>query len=362
MSMTMSDLFIPPSVLCLADYEQAASQRVPASVWAWAQGGSHATRQREAAAFANWSISARVLADCRAGHTRRHLLGHRLHHPILLAPVGYQRLVHADGEAATAAGALDTVMTVSTMASVSVETIAANAAGPLWFQLYCQPRREDTLALIRRAEAAGAKALMVTLDAPVQAAPLDALRAGFTIPDTVRAVHVEGFAPPPKASAQWYNRALAPLCVAAPTWDDAQALRQHTSLPLLAKGVAHPDDAQRLMALGWDGIVLSTHGGRVLDAAPAPLALLPAMRAALGPGPALLLDGSVRSGTDIFKALALGADAVMLGRPQLHALAVAGALGVAHMLKLVREELELAMVLAGCPTLDAITQDALTPC
>lgn len=332
------------------------------AVWAWLEGasGDGAARRREEASFGAHAILNRPLADLRGGHTRRALLGLDLAHPVLLSPLGYHGLIHPEGELATAQGCLETVMTVSTMASRPIEAIAQVAAGPLWFQLYVQPRREDTLRLIRRAEAAGVRAIVVTLDTPAQPASPQALRAGFSIPPGIAAVHLSGFAPPPEASGQWYNPALSRLTAAAPGWEDMAWLRGQTDLPLLAKGLSRADDAVRLMALGWDGLVLSTHGGRAMEAAPAPLTLLPAMRAALGRDRAILLDGSVRTGADAFRALALGADAVMIGRPQLHGLAVGGALGVAHMLKILREELELAMVLAGCATLDAIGPDALT--
>lgn len=354
---------IPPHMLSLRDYAAAAQGVLPEPVRAWLEGtsGHGAARRREEASFARYAIMPRLLADLAGGTTATRLLGQTLAHPVLLAPVGYQTLVHREGEVATAAGALDTVMAVSTMASRRVEDIAAAAAGPLWFQLYMQPARADTLALVRRAEAAGCRALLVTLDTPVQPAPIAALKAGFAMPPAIAPVHLAGFAAPEPVQGAWYNPALAPLCAAAPRMADLQWLRDQTSLPLIAKGVAHPDDAARLMALGWQGVALSTHGGRALDEATAPLALLPAMRKALGPHAAILLDGGVRSGGDVFKALALGANAVMIGRPQIHALAVAGSLGVAHMLKLLREELELTMVLAGTARIADITAAALVP-
>nr|WP_253950720.1 alpha-hydroxy acid oxidase [Novosphingobium sp. SG751A] len=353
---------MPPHLYTLADYAREAQARIDAAVWAWLEGasGDGAARRREESSFAAHAILNRPLADLRGGHTRRRLLGLELAHPVLLSPLGYHGLVHPEGELATARGCLETVMTVSTMASQPIEAIAQVAAGPLWFQLYVQPRREDTLCLIRRAEAAGARAIVVTLDTPAQPASPQALRAGFAIPRGIEAVHLSGFTPAPEASGQWYNPALSRLAAVAPGWDDMAWLRGQTDLPLLAKGMSRADDAARLMALGWDGLVLSTHGGRAMEAAEAPLTLLRATRAALGKDCVILLDGSVRTGADVFRALALGADAVMIGRPQLHGLAVGGALGVAHMLKILREELELAMVLAGCAKLDAIGPDALT--
>lgn len=354
---------LPPHLLTLADYAEEARQRLEPATWAWLEGGSGEglARRREARAFARHAIRNRVLVDCATGSTRTRLLGQDLAHPILLAPLGYHRLIHPEGEAATAAGALDTVMAVSTMASVAIEAVAREAAGPLWFQLYVQPDRADTLALLRRAEAAGCTAIVVTLDTPVQPAGLAALRAGFAMPAGVEVVHLADMAEAPSRPGPWSNPALNALTAVAPRLEDALWLREQTRLPLVAKGVSHGDDARRLIEAGWDGIALSSHGGRALEEAPAPLSLLPSLRAELGPQVPILIDGSIRTGADVFKALALGADAVMLGRPQLHALAVAGSLGVAHMLKLLREELELAMVLAGCPSLADITPAALCP-
>jgi 4-hydroxymandelate oxidase len=350
-------------MLNLADYQREAEQRVEPAIWAWLEGasGNGMARQREQASFAEYAIVPRVLASVAHGSTKLHLLGQELAHPVLLGPVGYHRLLHPQGELATASGALDTVLCLSTMSSVAVEQVAAHAQGPLWFQLYWQPSREDTLALVRRAEDAGAQALVLTLDTLAQPASHSALRAGFALPADVSAVHVQGMAPAAPLAGHWYHPALAGLAAAAPVLEDLHWLRQQTNLPLLAKGVCHPQDAQAVLQAGFAGIVLSTHGGRALDEAPAPLRLLPAMRAALGSEAVILLDGSIRSGGDVFKALALGADAVLVGRPQLHALAVAGSLGVAHMLKLLREELELTMALAGCASLADITPASLIP-
>jgi 4-hydroxymandelate oxidase len=352
---------IPPGVLCLADYAREAAHLIDPSTWAWLEGGSGDETALGAAsqAYRRHAILNRVLVDCAAGSTRTQLFGTDLAHPVILAPLGYHRLVHPEGEVATARGALDTVMAVSTMATMPVEQIAAEAAGPLWFQLYFQPDRADTASLLARAERAGCGAILVTLDAPVQPAGLAAIRSEFRVPETMAPVHVQGFAEPRPHPGNWSNPALDALTAAAPSFADVLWLRAQTNLPLIAKGVTRADDAARLLDAGWNGIVLSTHGGRTLDCAPAPLDRLAQMRAALGTDATILIDGGIRTGSDIFKALALGANAVMVGRPQLHGLAVAGSLGVAHMLKLLREELEVTMVLAGCPTIASITADAL---
>jgi 4-hydroxymandelate oxidase len=355
---------LPPDLLSLADYARLAVEFIAPPVEAWLEGGSgtgQALRGNQAA-FSDHSIYNRVLVDMTRGSTATHLLGLDLHHPILLAPVGFHHLVHPQGEIATVRGALDTLMVVSTMASVPMEDIARAAPSPLWFQLYFQPDRKDTLRLVRRAEAAGYRAIVVTLDTPVQPTSLAAQKADFVIPNGIEAVHLRDNAPPaPLHVRDEQSLIFQGMMRHAPRRDDLEWLRGVTPLPIVAKGVSHPDDARALLAMGVDGIALSNHGGRALDCAPAPLIVLPAIRDAVGPEPAILIDGGVRTGSDVFKAIALGANAVMIGRPQMHALAVAGSLGIAHILKLLRDELELTMALAGTPTIADIAPGALAP-
>ena len=270
-----------------------------------------------------------------------------------------------DGERATvlAAGALKAGMVVSTQSSIPVEDLAREAAAPLWFQLYLQPEREHSLALLRRAEAAGCGAVVVTVDAPVNSPRNREQRAGFSLPPGVEAVHLRGMTGPPPQTAHAGGNALlgTPLLAAAPSWRDIEWLRGQTRLPLLLKGVLSPRDARRALEHGIDGLVVSNHGGRSLDSLPATLEALPAIaQAGRGEVP-LLLDGGIRRGTDVLKALALGASAVMVGRPCLHGLATAGAVGVAHVLHILRVELEIAMALCGCRRLADIGPEVLFP-
>lgn len=354
----------PPAPVCADDYARRAQSLLPPAVAAYIDGGSGDDQALRAnrEAFAAVSLLPRVLRRDGTGSTRLQLFGRTLRHPILLAPVARHGLVHADAEAATARAARATasVMVASTQSSLPLETIAAALDGLGWFQLYLQPRREDTLALVRRAEAAGFRALVLTLDAPVQMASREAMRAGpagspgDVVPNLARQ------SPPPRRELEADASLVFQGAMAdAPDWEDLAWLRRETALPIVAKGVAHPDDAVRLRELGVDGIAVSNHGGRALAAAPASLHLLPAIRARLGDAFPLLLDGGVRSGADVFKALAFGADAVMIGRPQLHALAVAGAAGVTHLLKSLRDELEVTMALTGCFRLADIDRRAV---
>lgn len=354
---------IPPEICCAQDYETLAPQFMAPATHGHVSGGSGCdlTLKANARAFACWQILPRLLSDMRHAHTRTQLAGHALAHPLLLAPVAHQRLVHPLAEAATAqaAEAADAVLVCSTASSLPLETVAQASRARCWFQLYLQPQREVSLHLLRRAEAAGCAALVLTLDAPLQATSHRAQRAGFRWPPDHQAANLACYPVDAPVHAEPGRSAVFHAMRDAPRWADLDWLLAHTRLPVWIKGVLHPDDASALMARGVAGLVVSNHGGRGLDGAPASLQMLPAIRAAVGREAPLILDSGVRSGADVFKALALGANAVMVGRLQVDALAVAGALGVAHMLKLLREELDLCMALAGCATLAEIGPRAL---
>ncbi|MFZ6722631.1 alpha-hydroxy acid oxidase [Undibacterium sp. Ji49W] len=358
---------IPADIRCAQDYEIVARRTMAEPSYAYVAGGSgrDLTVAANLAAFSQWSIYPRVLRDVKDGHTRLTLGAQSFLHPILLAPVAFQKLAHPAGEidTARAAQAMDSCMVCSTLASCRLEDVA-HAAGPhKWFQLYFQTRRDDTLALLARAEAAGFSAIVVTLDASIQVASIGALKAGFRMPADCVAVNLQDASAEPEADfSPGGSRIFQGVMRAAPTWSDLAWLMTQTSLPVWVKGVLHPDDARALQAAGVAGVVVSNHGGRSLDGAPASLTVLPAIRAAVGDDFPLLLDGGIRSGADIFKALALGANAVLIGRLQMYALSVAGALGVAHMIKLLREELEVCMAQAGCATLSDISGEALLRC
>ena len=350
---------LPDGLANLADFEAPAQARVDANAWAYLNGGAadEHTLRANRAAWDAIKLHPRVLRDLSGGHTRTTLLGRELLHPILLAPIAYQRLFHADGERETAhaAAAQGAGLVLSAQASIDMETVAAPmlgdaGAGPLWFQLYWRDDRDFMRALLRRVEAAGYQALVLTVDAPVHGARDRERRIGFKLPDHIRAVNLGGVKKPldlqPGQSALFDG-----LMPRAATWHEIDWLRAESPLPLLLKGVTHADDARAALARGVAGFIVSNHGGRTLDTLPATAELLPPLRAALGPDVPLLVDGGIRRGTDVLKAIALGANAVLLGRPYVHALAASGALGVAHALRLLRDELEIAMALSGCKTL-----------
>lgn len=351
---------IPRSIVSASDYAGLAPAHMTEAAWAFFAGaaGDESTAKHNREAIDQIRLQSRVLTNMTAATTAITLFGTPYAHPILLAPVAYQRLAHPDGEIAAAMGAsaLSAGMVVSTQASVSLESIAAATNVPPWFQLYIQPDRAHTLSLMARAEQAGYSAIVVTVDAPINGVRQREHRAEFTLPPDINAVNLVGMRSAPAHTARLGESPLfgSPLLASAPGWSDLAWLRQHTQLPLLVKGITAPDDALRAIEAGVDGIVVSNHGGRILEAQPGTLAQLPAIAAAVSGRATLLVDGGIHKGSDILKALALGADAVLIGRPIIHALAVAGALGVAHVLHLLRAELESAMVLTGCPTIKSI--------
>ncbi len=357
---------IPPDISGAQDYETLAPRHLAAPVHAYIAGGSgnDATVAANRAAFANLAIVPRLLRDVSGGHLQFTLGDEAFAHPLLLAPVAHQKLVHANAEldAARAAQAAQAGLVLSTLSSYPLEEVARVAGPRRWFQLYFQPRREATLSLVRRAHHAGFGAIVVTLDAAIQLPSRRALDAGFRLPADCLAANLrDDPVASPAARSAGGSRVFQGAMHGAPGWADLDWLIQQSPLPVWVKGVLHPDDARELQQRQVAGLVVSNHGGRSLDGAPASLRMLSAVRAAVGAGYPLLFDGGIRSGGDVFKAIALGADAVLIGRLQVYALAVAGALGVAHMLKLLREELEACMAQAGCATLADVRRATLAP-
>ncbi|WP_299365008.1 alpha-hydroxy acid oxidase [uncultured Paracoccus sp.] len=331
----------------LADYRRVAEAGLPAGVAAYVNGGAgeEVTLRRNEAALDALPLMPRVLRHVHQCDTRVTLLGAQLDHPFLVAPVAWQRLVHPDADCATAAGATAQGARMVLSAQATTPLAQARAAGALcdWFQLYWRGR-EGTLTLAHRAADAGYAALMLTVDAPVAGPRPRELRASFTLPEGLVAVNLAGLPPTDGAS-------LEGLMAAAPRWDDLAWLCAAAPLPVMVKGILHPGDAAQAIAAGGAGIVVSNHGGRVLDGLPASIEALPGVAAAVAGRVPVLMDGGIRRGADVLRALALGADAVMVGRPVIWGLAAAGATGVAHVLRLLRDELRIAMALTGCSTL-----------
>ncbi|MGW1188708.1 alpha-hydroxy acid oxidase [Streptomyces sp. NPDC002559] len=344
----------------LADAERAARAALPADVWDFLAGGSGAetTLAANRAALDAVTLVPRVLAGAPSAHTGTDLFGARLTMPVAIAPMAYQRLFHPEGElaAARAAEAAGVPFVAGMLNSHPVERIAG-ACAATWFQLYWLRDRAAVADLVIRAEEAGCRALLLTVDVPRMGRRLRDMRNGFALPPTVTADNLAAGAPA-SAHAGAPGRSAVMVHTAeafdpALGWADLAWLRERTRLPLVLKGVLHPDDAARAAGLGIDGLVVSNHGGRQLDGAVPSAAVLPAIRDAVAGRSRVLVDSGIRSGLDVLRALALGADGVLLGRPALWGLAADGRHGVARVLSLLRAELEEAMLLAGCPDLPA---------
>ncbi len=356
---------IPADVVAVADYEPLARERMSPQAWAYVAGGAgdELTLRRNRDAFDAIALAPRVLADLSQASTTIELLGQTFAHPILLAPVAYQKLAHSDGELATAhaASALRTGMVVSAQASVTIEDIARATQAPLWCQLYIQPDRACTRELAQRAAAAGCTALMLTVDAPLSGVRNREQRAGFRLPDGVSAVNLADCVSPEIAPSALGESPVfgTGMLHTAPTWRDVAWLREQSSLPLLIKGVFTPGDARRAVDAGASGIVVSNHGGRTLDTLPATVDALPRVADAIAGDVPVLVDGGIRRGTDVLKALALGASAVLVGRPYIWGLAAAGITGVAHVINMLWAELEIAMALTGCATIRDVERSVI---
>ncbi len=344
---------IPAGVLSVGDYERLAAERLSPNAFAYITGGAgdETTIRWNREGFERIALRPRVLRGGSGVDTTLQLLGQSFAHPILAAPVAYQELAHADGEcgSAAAAAAHDGGFVLSTLATQSLEKVAEAGCARRWQQLYLQANRADSLHLVRRAEAAGYEALVLTVDAPVAGARNREHRAAFALPPGLAAANVSPDALPqlPGGSGLPLNDAM----MFAPTWKDVDWLASETRLPVLLKGILDPDDAELAISHGAAGIVVSNHGGRTLDTLPATIDALPAIAERVAGRIPVLMDGGIRRGTDVFKALASGANAVLVGRPIVYGLAVAGTSGVAHVLRILREELAIAMALTGCAKL-----------
>jgi 4-hydroxymandelate oxidase len=341
----------------VADVEAIARRRLPRGVYDYYAGGSEdeGTLARNREGFGKWVLLPRVLVDVGQVDLSTSVLGTPVSHPIHVAPTAYHRLATKDGETATAraAGAAGGLMVVSSLATRTLEDVAAAASGPLWFQLYVYRDRALSLEVLQRAEAAGYRALVLTVDTPRLGRRERDFRNKFALPPNVT---IANFAPAGASYARWdakssmfsyANNQLDPTL----TWDTISWLREKTKLPIVLKGIARADDAARALERGAAGIVVSNHGGRQLDGEEATILALADVVSAVGDRAEVYVDGGVRRGTDVLKALALGARGVLVGRPILWGLAAGGERGAARVLEMLQEELALSMALAGCASL-----------
>ncbi|MEV4555509.1 alpha-hydroxy acid oxidase [Kitasatospora sp. NPDC049285] len=356
--------------LTLAEHGALAKARLPAAIWDFFEGGAGRewTSRANRAAFRRHVLRPRVLVDVSAPDCRTELLGATLAAPYGVAPMAYHQLAHPDGEVATAraAAAAGALLVTSIFAGRTLEEIAAAAPdAPRWLQLYWLRERGALTALVRRAEQAGYQALVLTVDAPKVGRRLRDLRNAFALPPGLTAANLAaelttgaghsaaGTSGIEEHSRQQFDPGLS--------WADLAWLRERTPLPLVLKGVLTAEDARLAVEHGVDALIVSNHGGRQLDGTPPALAALPEVVAAVPAGYPVLVDGGLRHGADLAKALALGARAALIGRPVLWGLAHGGEHGARAVLDLLREELLDTMVLGGRPTLADLDRTALAP-
>jgi 4-hydroxymandelate oxidase len=349
----------------LDDFENLARQYMSGAVYEYVAGGagSDQTVNRNRAAFNRISILPRVLIDVSRIDTGLTLFGQRHEFPILLAPTGYHKLVHPEGELATVAGANESGATLvaAAFSTVGYAQMRAASQQDLWFQLYVQNDRSFTKELVDRVQAAGCAAFCVTVDVPVNGPRDRELRAGFRLPAGLERANLASLGPQiAGGSHRPHGRNIYSATHAADvTWADIEWLRGIIRVPLLLKGVMHPEDAETACQAGCDGVMLSNHGGRSLDGVISTIEALPRMVDRLQDRIPIILDSGIRRGVDVFKALALGAAAVMIGRPYLYGLAVGGSEGVARVVEILRTELEMTMALAGCRVLNEVKKERL---
>jgi L-lactate dehydrogenase (cytochrome) len=365
--------------ITIDDLQAEARRRWPRGVRDYVDGGAdgEVSVRRNREAFQGYDLVAATLRDVAVIDTTCDLLGRTAALPIALAPTGYTRMMHTDGEpaAARAAAAAGVPYTLSTFATTSVEDVARQVTGDLWFQLYLWRDRSLVTDLLQRAAESGYRALMLTVDTAITGLRARDARNGFTVPPQLTVTTVADMARHPMWCARmlagnpltFANLATAPgqsaedifayaasQLDASVTWADVESIRSQWQGPLVIKGLVSAPDALRAAEAGVDAVVLSNHGGRQLDQAIAPVEMVPEVREAVGDRVQVLVDSGVRRGTDIVTAVALGADACLIGRPYLYGLGVAGEQGVRHCLALLGAEVQRALQLLGVTSLDQV--------
>ncbi len=346
----------------LDELEPLARERLPQMAYDYIAGGSDDewTLGENSAAFRRLQLLPRVLIDVAERRLSTTVLGSPVSLPVLVAPMAFHALAHSEGELATAraAAAAGTIMIASTMSNYSLEAIAETGNAPRWFQLYVYRDRGITRALVERAAAASYNALCVTVDAPLIGRRPRDMRNAFTLP---RDLQLANFADtmlddlPATTRESGLAAYVASQWDAGLTWKDIDWLRGLSPLPLVLKGIMSPDDARLAIEHGAAAIVVSNHGGRQLDTVPAAITMLPHIAAVVEDRIEVLMDGGIRRGTDVLKALALGARAVLLGRPVLWGLAIDGEAGARKAIELLRAELDIALALTGCQSIEAVS-------
>lgn len=335
-------------MVCVTDFEHAARRCMSAMAWEYLSCGAadELSLRSNCSSFEKIKLKPRVLVDVSKIDASVQVLGQRFDFPILLAPVGLQRLYHPDGEVAAVQGAGDAnaTYTISSYSTTTIEDIVGSATGPTWAQVYLQPDRQFTRDFVQRAEGLGCRAICITVDLPVIGVRNRMERSRFAVPVELSVPHMmENFMGSPV------------------TWKDIEWLRTITQLPILLKGILDSDDAGIALGNGVSGIIVSNHGARDLDSTPATIEALPLIAEKVEGRLPIFVDGGIRRGTDVLKAIALGAKAVLVGRPFCYGLAVGGSAGVSRVINILRKEFEIAMALTGRTSIQQIDRSVLWP-
>jgi 4-hydroxymandelate oxidase len=344
----------------VADYARAARAKLPRDVLDYYEGGAldEITLRENTAAWERLKIYYRVLAGVGERDLRTSVLGQPISMPIAVAPTAFHKLACDAGEIATARAvrAAETLFILSSLSNTPMEQVFAQAASPRWFQLYIYKEREITRQLVARAEGAGAEAIVLTVDAPGLGTRERDMRNRFTLPEGLAVANLAplGKGELPDVSGSGLAAYVRDNFKSDLSFDDLDWLCSCTALPVVVKGVCRPDDARRAVQHGAKAVVVSNHGGRQLDTAPATCEVLPRVAEAAGDLCEIYVDGGIRRGSDVLKAIALGARVILVGRPILWGLTVAGEQGATRVLETLRRELDEAMLLSGCTKLSDI--------
>jgi len=354
-------------LLNVGDYAHAARAKLSKEISDYYEGGAldEITLRENTAGWERLRLYYQVLAGVGERDLGTTLLGQKISMPICVAPTAFHKLACGEGEIATAraAKAAGTLLILSSLLNTAMESVFAQAAGPRWFQLYIYRDREITRALVQRAEAAGADAIVLTVDAPGLGTRERDMRNRFTLPE---GLSVENLSPlgkgkMPEVTGSGLAAYVRDNFKSDLSFEDLDWLCGSTRLPIVVKGVCRSDDARRTVEHGAKAIVVSNHGGRQLDTAPATSEVLPHIVDVVSDRCEIYVDGGIRRGSDVLKARALGARAVMVGRPILWGLTVAGEKGALDVLEILRRELDEAMLLCGCTRVSDINRSLLTP-